>query len=159
MPKCRDGESLANGFVDNSVKRAFIHTSGPSLDQVTKVDNEFVFKCGQRYPLLGSSVPNLEAILSRMLQKHGDPAIIMVLARAKLTRVLGLVLRIAKKLQVPDDFELVNYQQEKGSREIFVTMLSYKAGSCVKVSSREAGCPRLTMRTSMTLWPTAIMYL
>lgn len=58
MPKGRYGVSLTANLVDDAVERTLIYTSCPSLDQVTQINNKFVFECGELDPLVCSRVPD-----------------------------------------------------------------------------------------------------
>ena len=107
MPKGRNRVSLTTNFVDDSVKCTLIHTSCPSLDQVTQIYDKFVFECGELDPLMCSRVPDFQAILARLLEEDGQATIVGMLARNNLSLVCKGVRWIFEKLEKPDEVDIL----------------------------------------------------
>lgn len=69
MPKCRHCVSLTTDLIDNAMKGTLVHAPGPSLDQIAQIDDEFIFESRKLDPLVRSGMPNLQAILTRLLEE------------------------------------------------------------------------------------------
>lgn len=102
MPKCGTRQPLTLGFVDDTVPGALISTTRPSLYHITAIDNIHIFQGRDFNPRLLSLVPNLKAILARLLEQDSDTTKVGMSANTELSGECGALWRVANHLHWDD---------------------------------------------------------